>query len=243
MCETWTLAVLTLMTSVGGDLAVGVAAGDERQHLRLARRQAEDLLQALLARRATRVGRREIEPRALGEQLELAQQRLRSDPSRDGVRLPERHARLGAGGAGGDERLGLAPAAVGRERRAFEPLPGRRGLRPQPRAARSPRARSYSASARASQPAAFGVIAEASRGGAARDGRAASVRGRAGRGARRRPGGRVRALPAPPVRAVPWRRAGRGSARPRDGVPEPDRRWTAASASVQRRSHRASSAR
>ena len=45
---TWTLAVLTLMTSAVGDLAVGVAAGDEGQDLRLARRQAEDLLQALL---------------------------------------------------------------------------------------------------------------------------------------------------------------------------------------------------
>ena len=82
-------------------------------------------------------------------------------PSRDGVRFPERRARLGAGGAGGDERLGLAPAAVGGERRALEPLPGRCGLRPQLGRA-SPRARSYSASASASQPAAFGVTAEAS---------------------------------------------------------------------------------
>ena len=131
MCETWTLAVLTLMTSAVGDLAVRVAAGDERQNLRLARRQPEELLQALLRRPAESAsGGVEIEPRALGEQLELAQQGPRSDPSRDGVRLPERHARLGAGGAGGDERLGLAPAAVGREGRAFEPVPGRCRLRP-----------------------------------------------------------------------------------------------------------------
>ena len=79
MCETWTLAVLTLITSVGGDLAVRVAAGDERQNLGLARGQSEDLLQALPRVGRLRGRRREIEPRALGEQLELAQQRLCSD--------------------------------------------------------------------------------------------------------------------------------------------------------------------
>jgi hypothetical protein len=48
------------------DLTVGVAARDEPQHLRLARREAEDLLQVLPAVRRSRVGRREIEPRTIG---------------------------------------------------------------------------------------------------------------------------------------------------------------------------------
>ena len=45
--------------------------------------------------------------------------------------LPERCARFGAGAADGDERLGLAPAAVGGEWRAFEPVPRRGGVGPQ----------------------------------------------------------------------------------------------------------------
>ena len=55
--------------------------------------------------RAVRVGRAARAPGA----------GLRSDPSRDGIGLAERHARLGAGGAGGDERLGLR--ATGSRRR------------------------------------------------------------------------------------------------------------------------------
>ena len=51
-----------------------------------------------------------------------------ADPGRDGVGLVERPARRGAGGAGGDQRLGLAPAAGGGQRRALEPLPGAGGL-------------------------------------------------------------------------------------------------------------------
>jgi GNAT superfamily N-acetyltransferase len=46
-----------------GDLGVGVATGDEGQNLRLPRRQAEELPQALPS-----VRRRELQPRALGEQ-------------------------------------------------------------------------------------------------------------------------------------------------------------------------------
>ena len=130
MCETCTPAVLTLITSVGGDLAVGEPAGDERQHFRLARREPEGLFEALRRVVWACLRWRQIEPRSLCKQLELVQQGLRSDPGRDGGCLPERHARLGAGRAGGDERLGLAPAAVGRERRALEVLPGRCGLRP-----------------------------------------------------------------------------------------------------------------
>src|SRR5581483_7458958 len=114
---------------LGGDLAVRVAAGDEAQHLGLAPGQAEQPLGTGLA--FERVGRRrELETRALREQLELAQERLRPEPARDGVRLPERRARGAARGARRDERLHLAPAAVGRERGTLEPLPERRRLRP-----------------------------------------------------------------------------------------------------------------
>ena len=57
--------------------------------------------------------------------------RSRARPaSRDGMRLPERCARLGARRAGGDQRLGLPPTAIGREWWALEPLPRRCGRRP-----------------------------------------------------------------------------------------------------------------
>jgi hypothetical protein len=94
------------------DLAVGVATGEEIQDLRLPRGQAKDFLEALFSVGRPRVRRCELQPRALGEQLEPFSKGLCSDPGRDGVGLPERPARLGAGGAGGDECLGLAPAAV-----------------------------------------------------------------------------------------------------------------------------------
>jgi hypothetical protein len=70
------------------DLAVGVAAHEEGQDLRLPRRQAEDLLQALLPVGRPDVRRRGLQPCALGEQLKLFCQGCRSDPGRDGVRLP-----------------------------------------------------------------------------------------------------------------------------------------------------------
>ena len=144
------------------DLAVRVAAGDEGQHLRLARCQAESLRQALPVDPVTASGGARSSRARWASSSSSRSRGLRPDPSRDGVRLPERHARLRAGRAGGDERLGLAPAAVGRERRAFEPVPAPL-RRPTTRSGRAtPRARSYSASARASQPAAFGVTAEAS---------------------------------------------------------------------------------
>ena len=62
-------------------------------------------------------------------------------PGRDRVRVAQRHARLGAGRARGDQRLGLAPAAVGGQRRAFEPVPGRGRVRPRMRPASPPRRR------------------------------------------------------------------------------------------------------
>ena len=114
-----------------GDLAVGVAAGDEGQDLRLARRQAEDLLQALrLVRRLRLSGDARSSRARWASSSSSRSERPCSDPSGDGVRLAERHARLGARRAGGDERLGLAPAAVGREGRAFEPIPSRCGVGP-----------------------------------------------------------------------------------------------------------------
>jgi hypothetical protein len=79
-----------------GDLAVGVAAGEEGQDLRLARGEAEGLLQAPLPVGRPGLRRRQLEPRPLGEQLEPFGQGLCSDPGRDGVRLGERPARLGA---------------------------------------------------------------------------------------------------------------------------------------------------
>src|SRR5205085_11561437 len=133
----------------------------EVQHLRLTCRKAEDLLWAVLLLGKRGLRRREIEPRALGEQLDLAEQRPGPYPGRDGVRLPQRHGRHGAGGAGRGERFGLAPTAVRHQRQALEPLPGLCALRPRLGPA-GPPARSYSASARASHPPAFGVTAEAS---------------------------------------------------------------------------------
>ena len=151
MCETWTLAVFTLDHERVGDLPVGVAAGDEREHLGLPRRQAEGLLQESLSIGRRSVRRGEIEPRTLGEQLELPSKRLRSCPSRDRVCRPQRHARLSARRASCDERLGLPPAAEGREGRRSSPsqvtaASDRRSGRA------TPRTRSYSASARACRP-------------------------------------------------------------------------------------------
>ena len=186
--------------------------------------------------------RGEIEPRALGEQLELAQQGLRSDPGCDGVCLPERYARLGAGRAGGDERLGLAPAAVGRE--------GGRSRCSHVAAASdhdsgraTPRARSCSASARASQPAAFGVIGDGLGGGAASDRRSAS-RARSSQPRRASASRRARASAASSACARrPFAQSWTRIWAPRAGAREPAlRRWPP-SASVQRRSHSARSAR
>ena len=242
MWETCTLAVLTLMTSAAAISRLVRPRATSVEHLGLARRQPEELLQALRRVGGAGVRRRRIEPRSLGEQLELAQQGLRSEPGRDGVGVPERHARLGAWRAGGDERLGLAPAAVRGERRALEALPGRGGVRPHSRGRASPRARSCSASASASQPPAFGRDRRGLRGGAASGGeqllRAVEVVAAASRR-----GGRARARPARPARAAPSRTARRGAGRLRGELARARPSRTAASASVQRRSHRASSAR
>ena len=169
------------------------------------------------SRRATRVRRREIEPRALGEQLELAQQRLRSDPGGDGVRLPERRARLGAGAR--------------RRRRA--PRPGASGSRPRAAGARAaPTASAASGPQLGPRDAAGALVLGLGQGEPAGGVRRDRRRPRRRRGARRRAaprasepvarrrrrrGGRGRAPPAPPVRAAPWRRARRGSGRPSRG--------------------------
>ena len=156
------------------------------------------------------------------------------------MRLPERHARLGAGGAGGDERLGLAPAAVGRERRTFEPIPGAAasdhalGPRDAPRTL-------VLGFGQGRQPAAFGVTVAASAAAA----RAAATQLRA-RPSRSRTASRVPAG-ACERRQLRLRTQSLGAELDADlgGLARAHARQTvatASSASVQRRSHRASSA-
>ena len=213
------------------NLTVRVAADDEPQHLRLARRHAEDRLQVLLAVRRSSVEWREIEPRTFGEPLE----------SRGPTALPrsELRPRAPAGAA--------RSSRPGRRRRRPAPRPGAsdsrqrsanvRGVpRSPPRATMSRAeaygtARSYSASDSARQPSALGVIVAASRQRAARRS-AACARGRASLRARRRPDGRGRVRPAPLVARSPlaqsWMRicaASRCRARGRLS-------WMTASASV-----------
>ena len=205
-----------------GDLAVGVAAGDERSAPppRAASGRGSPPGPASRPAAPRRGGARSSRARSASSSSSRSRGLA---PIRAATACASRSGTLASARerAGGDERLGLAPAAVGRERRALEPLPGRRRLGPRLGSrARRGRARTRPRPS-ASQPSAFGVIADGLRGGAPRGGRAASARGRAGRGARRRRGGRVRAPPAPPARAVPWRRAGRGSARPRAGARAP----------------------
>ncbi len=125
----------------GGDLAVGIAPRDEPQDLGLSRSQAEGVRQAWLSVGGRRVGRIEIEPCALCEQLDLLQQGSCSHSSRDGMGFAEWQARFGAGCAGGHERFGLAPAAVGGERRSFELFPGRYRLCPRLRSSLTARAK------------------------------------------------------------------------------------------------------
>ena len=192
---------------LGGDLAVGEPAGDERQHLGLARGSAR----AAPPRRCSRLGssrrRLEVEPRALGEQLELAQQRPRAEPRRDGVRLAERRGRVGARAR--RRRRAPRPAASGSTRRAA----GARAASHDAAACRPrirPRARRGRARARPRRPR-----ARRRRSASRRRPRAAAMR-RARRAARgrargRRRGGRGRAPRARPARAAPGRRAGRGS--------------------------------
>jgi hypothetical protein len=112
------------------DLAVGVAAREEGQDLRLARREAEDLLKALLPVGRPCIRRRELEPRALGEQLELPGQRRCSDPGRDGVRLPAR-SRLAWARIAGNSVASQRRTAAGFCSRAR--CCGFCGLNPQPR--------------------------------------------------------------------------------------------------------------
>ena len=72
-----------------GDLAVGVAAGDQGQDVRFARGQAEDLLEGPFPGGRPPVRRGEVEAAALGEQLELGGQGAGTDPGRGGVRVAE----------------------------------------------------------------------------------------------------------------------------------------------------------
>jgi len=70
-------------------------AGEEGQDRCLARSKAEDLLRAVVPPRESGLRRREVEACSLGKQVELTEQGLGPDPGRDGVRLPQRHGRLG----------------------------------------------------------------------------------------------------------------------------------------------------
>jgi hypothetical protein len=85
----WTAAVFPMMTSASA-ISRWCSPGDESEDLRLARRQAEDLLKVVLPGRRSRVRRHEIEPRTSGEPFELVGRRLCSDGSCDRLRLPER---------------------------------------------------------------------------------------------------------------------------------------------------------
>ena len=187
-----------------GDVGVGVAAGDEREDVDFARSEAEELRPARrrLVGRCGSGGARSSRARWASSS---SSRRSGSAPIRVATVCASRSGMLagGAGCAGGDERLGLAPAAIGRQRRAFEVLPrvGRVG----PRVGRAgPWARSYSASARASQPPALGVIDDAvaaalraiatSRSALASQARRRRRHGGPGRGRRARPG-----------HAGPWR--------------------------------------
>ena len=225
------------------DLAVGVAAGEEGQDLRLPRREVEDLLQALLPVGRPGVRRREFQPCALGEQLKLFCQgrALRSGPRRRGP----------AGAARWPRR--------GRRRRRPAPRPGASGSRPPaagapavPRSPRrdlgprsglaTPRARWYSASARARQPSALGVTAAAS--AAASAAVASSFRARPSRSPTASPSRRARASAA----SSAWARSPLAHSQTRSWAMSRERArarpsGTDRSASVQRRSHRASSAR
>jgi hypothetical protein len=81
-----------------GDLAVGVATGHEAEDLGLARRQPQQLLEpgTLVGRLARRC---EIQPRALGEPLDLLPERPRAQPLRDGVGQPDRESGVSRGRA------------------------------------------------------------------------------------------------------------------------------------------------
>ena len=174
--ETCTPAVLTLMTRVAAisraDLAVGVATGDEGQDLRLPRRQAEELPQALRSVGRPSVRRRELQPRA--------GRAARAAPARGvaPIRAATAYACLSGPLASAREAPAATSASAWRERQ--EAARGGRWSCSQAVAAShhhdsgwaAPRARSYSASARAHQPATFRVMAAAS--AAARRARAMS---------------------------------------------------------------------
>src|SRR4051794_15312013 len=109
------------------DLAVGRATGDEREHLALARRQAERILGLGVRLRRRRGVAVAVEPQAGAryEALGLAGEPPGAEPPRDRGRLA---GRLRRGGAvvGGDVRLRLAPAG---DRDAVGPLDPRPRLR------------------------------------------------------------------------------------------------------------------
>ena len=107
----------------GGDLAVRVAAGDEPENLGLAWCQAESLLESPWCVWRFGLRWRQVEPRALGEQVEVAQQRMRSD----------RAATAYACRSGTPASARVAPMATSASARASGSTPRGVGVRVDPR--------------------------------------------------------------------------------------------------------------
>ena len=100
-----------------GDFWVRVAASDESEDVDFSRGEAEGLVERLVGRAGSRRARSSRARWASSSSL--AQQR--ATPSRVAIACASQRDGSGrAGCARGDERLGLAPAAVGRQHRAFE---------------------------------------------------------------------------------------------------------------------------
>src|SRR4051812_5480358 len=93
---------------LGADLAVRRAAGDEREHLALARRQAERVAVSVRDWDDLLLGVVDPQPRPGDEPLDLAAEPVRAQPARDVERVGRGLARGLAVGAA-DQRLGAAP--------------------------------------------------------------------------------------------------------------------------------------
>ena len=179
MCETWWPAVLTLITS---------SSAISRFVWPRATSASTSASRGVSPRRSS-IGRFDAAARGSGDASSSRARAasssssrssgLRSEACRDGVRLPERHAGVGARGA--RRRRAPRPGASGSTPRAAGARAGPTWSRPRTTSSgrRSPRARAYSASASARQPAAFGVTAAAS--AAARRAAARSFRARPSR--------------------------------------------------------------
>ena len=160
MCETWTLAVFTLITSAAAisrsgarAIALSISAFARGQPSSLPAVPREGLPLSGAARSS----------RARSASRSISRNRVGADPRRDCPRFPQGRAGVGAGGAGSDQCFGLPPSGS-------TPRPaGGRSSRSQAAAASihapgcaAPPARACSASASASQPPESEKTAEAS---------------------------------------------------------------------------------